>query len=120
MRVTIAAIGRLKAGPERALLDRYLERAGQAGGRLGLSFLLREFPENPAGDAATRKDGEGAALLGVVPPKARLVVLDERGRALDSRAFATLIGDWRDGGTADLVFAIGGADGLGPAVRDRA
>ena len=43
-----------------------------------------------------------------------------RGKNLDSRAFAGRIARWRDDGTAELVFAIGGADGLGPALLGRA
>ena len=120
MKITIAAIGRLKAGPERELFDRFLDRADQAGVRLGLNFQLREYPEHPAGDAATRKEREAAALVSGLPPKAALIALDERGRSLDSRTFAGRIANWRDSGTPELVIAIGGADGLGPALLGRA
>lgn len=120
MKVTIAAVGRLKAGPERALLERYLDRAGQAGARLGLVFTMREYPEHPAGDAATRKDREAAAILGGLPARAALIALDEHGNILDSRRFADRVAAARDSGVTDLVFAIGGADGLGTAVLDRA
>ncbi|KAB2867936.1 MAG: 23S rRNA (pseudouridine(1915)-N(3))-methyltransferase RlmH [Bauldia sp.] len=120
MRITLAAIGRLRAGPERELFDRFLDRADQAGGRLGLAFRLREYPENPAGDAATRKHREAAALIADLPAKSAVVALDEHGKSLDSRAFAGRIANWRDSGTAELVFAIGGPDGLGPALLARA
>ena len=46
--------------------------------------------------------------------------MDERGRDLKSRELADRIGRWRDDGVQDLAFAIGGADGLSQAVRDRA
>ena len=39
-------------------------------------------------------------------------LLDERGKALDSPAFADLIGGFRDAGKRELMIAIGGADGL--------
>ena len=120
MKLTLAAIGRLKAGPERALFDRYIDRADQAGARLNLSFHVREYPESPAGDAATRKDREAAALMAGLPAKCAVVALDEHGRSLDSRGFAARIANWRDSGTPDLVLAIGGADGLAPALLDRA
>ena len=48
------------------------------------------------------------------------MALDERGRDLTSVAFAERLGRWRDDGVRDLAFVIGGADGLAPAVRDRA
>ena len=120
MQMTIAAIGRMKAGAERELAERYLGRVNKAGGRLGLSLAVREFPESRAGSAGTRKDQEAAALLAALPAGAVLVALDETGRNLDSRAFAQQIARWRDDGAADLVFAIGGADGLGSPLLHKA
>jgi 23S rRNA (pseudouridine1915-N3)-methyltransferase len=120
MRVTVAAIGRLKAGPERALAERYVERANASGRKLGLVVAVREFPESRAGDAATRKVQEADALLSAVPPKAVLVMLDETGSSQTSHAFADQLARWRDAGSGDVVFAIGGADGHGEALRTRA
>ncbi len=81
---------------------------------------VREVAESRAGSAAARKDQEAAALLAGLPSGAVLVALDEAGRNLDSRAFAAAVAKWRDDGVAELVFAIGGADGLGPAVLQAA
>lgn len=66
------------------------------------------------------KAREGALLLAAVPAGAPLVALDERGVSLSSLGFAERIAGWRDRGLAELAFAIGGADGLDPAVLDRA
>ncbi len=120
MLITLAAVGRLKAGPERILVDRYLERAGQTGRALGLTVAVRELPESRAGRADERMAQEAAALLALVPEGARLVALDERGETMGSEAFAQRIGGWRDGGQRDVVFAIGGADGHGEVLRQRA
>jgi 23S rRNA (pseudouridine1915-N3)-methyltransferase len=120
MRLTIAAIGRLKAGPERDLADRYADRVTKAGKALGLTLVVREFAESRAATADLRKEQEAGLILGAVPSGAALVALDEKGKSLDSRSFAALIENRRDGGTADLVFAIGGADGLGEAVLGKA
>ncbi len=120
MLITLAAVGRLKAGPERLLVDRYLERAGQTGRALGLSVAVRELPESRAGRAEERMAQEAAALVALMPEGARLIALDERGETMGSEAFATRIGSWRDAGLRDLVFAIGGADGHGEALRQRA
>ena len=46
MRVTILAVGRLKAGPERELYDRYAARVIAAGKAIGLSLALRESSES--------------------------------------------------------------------------
>ena len=60
------------------------------------------------------------ALFGEIKPDAVVVALDETGQALTSAEFAGRIGKWRDGGTKDICFVIGGADGLDKAVLERA
>ena len=120
MKIVIAAIGRLKAGPESELFERYFDLAGKAGRRLGLTFDFREFAESRAGDTATRKHLEAGALAAAAPTGAGLAALDERGKLLDSRAFASDLARRRDDGTEALTFVIGGADGLDPALVARA
>lgn len=120
MKITIAAVGRLKAGPERALFDRYVERAERAGRSLGFTFERREFPESNARQADARKDGEAEALMAGLSTGALVVALDERGRSLDSETFAARLSAWRDAGTRDVAFLIGGADGLAGSALDRA
>ena len=117
MRLTICAVGRLRAGPERSLIDDYLARAGKAGRPLGLGpFAVSEIDDRKGGGKA----GEAALLDRAVPDGARRVAPDERGRVLSSPDFAKTLADWRDGGTRDTVLMIGGADGLDPALRDQA
>jgi len=120
MLITIAAVGKLKAGAERELFDRFFERAGAAGRRLGLTFAVRELAESRAGSAPTRQGEEAAAILAMVAPGNALCALDEGGKSLASRAFADRIAGWRDGGTGGVIFAIGGADGHGKALITRA
>jgi 23S rRNA (pseudouridine1915-N3)-methyltransferase len=120
MLITIAAVGKMKAGPERELCDRYIKRAGAAGRGLGLSFAIREFPESRAGSAAARKEQEAGTVLAAVPPATALVALDEGGKALDSRNFADRIARWRDDGASALAFALGGPDGHGDALLAKA
>lgn len=69
---------------------------------------------------AERKAREGKLLLDALPKGACLIALDERGKALDSAAFAALMARQADSGVADLAFAIGGADGHDEAVTARA
>jgi 23S rRNA (pseudouridine1915-N3)-methyltransferase len=120
VKVTVVAVGRLKAGPERELLDRYRDRASRAGRQLGLTFDSREIPESNARSVDSRKDEEAALILAAVPHGSILIALDERGKPLDSRGFADRLAAWRDAGTKDLAVVIGGADGLGPAVLGKA
>lgn len=116
MLITVAAVGKLKAGPERELFDRFLNRAGGPGKTIGFTFAERELAESRADGAATRKDQESAALIASVAPGAVLVALDEGGTSLDSAGFAARLATWRDGGKPGVVFAVGGPDGHGAAL----
>ena len=118
LRLLVIAIGRLKQGPERDLAERYRERFTDACRKLGLRGLdIHEIPESRARDAATRMAEEGRAIEALIPDKAIVVALDERGKNLDSETFAGHLGRWRDDGAGDAVFIIGGADGLSPELR---
>lgn len=98
MRVTIVAVGRLKAGPETDLVARYVERASAAGRALGLSPLrIVELPESRSRRAEERQRDEAAAILGACEVGA-VVAFDERGDGIPSDAFAARVSSWRDGG----------------------
>jgi len=113
MRLLIAAVGRLKAGPERELLARYVERTNAAGKSLSLSPLdIVEIPESLAKTAAKRKADEAVALAAAIPSGAKLIALDERGKSVASEDFANQIARLRDDGAQNVAFVIGGADGL--------
>jgi 23S rRNA (pseudouridine1915-N3)-methyltransferase len=119
VRVSIAAVGRLKAGPERALVERYLERAARAGPAVGLTgFAVAEVAESRAARAEARCGEEAGALAAAMPRGAEVIVLDETGEPWTSRGLADALGRLRDAGRGDLVVAIGGPDGHGPAMRD--
>ncbi|WP_416407705.1 23S rRNA (pseudouridine(1915)-N(3))-methyltransferase RlmH [Agrobacterium rosae] len=121
MRISIFAVGRLKSGPEKDLASRYLDRFAKTGPAIGLEFSrIIEVAESRASNAETRKREEAAMLEKHLADGAALILLDERGKALDSPGFAELFGNLRDGGKRDLVIAIGGADGLDPQLYDKA
>lgn len=112
MRIAIHAVGRMKAGPEKELADRYFDRFAKAGPAVGLDWAgVSETPESRAGGAVERKREEAARLDKVMADGAALVLLDERGRSLGSEDFAAWLGARRDSGQRDLVIAIGGPDG---------
>jgi 23S rRNA (pseudouridine1915-N3)-methyltransferase len=120
MRVMIAAVGRLKAGPERELAERYLKRASQVGRAVGLSgFEIVEIRESRADNAERRMLEESIAIANVIPDRAVTVLLEERGESLSSAAFAGHLQAWRAEDKPAVAFVIGGADGLAPAIRDK-
>ena len=121
MRLLIAAVGRLKQGPERDLFRHYLERIEMAGSKLGLApVTVIEVPESRGPTAAARTAAEAMVMLGKVPSSHKLICLDREGDQLGSAEFAGAIGKYRDSGTPGLAFLVGGAEGLAPEVLARA
>ena len=121
MRMTLFAVGRLKAGHEAEIAGRYLDRLSKAGPSVGLEFVRTiEVQESRAQTAELRKRDEARDLEKTIPAGAALIVLDERGKDMDSTQFAGLLARLRDEGRRDTVLAIGGADGFDETVRGRA
>lgn len=113
MRLVIAAVGRLKAGPERELVARYVERAGQLGRSLGLDAPeIIELEESRARRPEDRKRDEAERLRAALDARFSICALDERGTTVSSEAFAADVRRRRDDGAAGLAFVIGGADGF--------
>jgi 23S rRNA (pseudouridine1915-N3)-methyltransferase len=122
VRLVLAAVGRLKAGPERELASRYRDRAAQLGRGLGFPTCASlEIPESRARRAEDRCAEEARALLGLPPPGSALLAYDERGRAdIGSPALADRLAAWRDAARPALVVVIGGPDGLDASIRTKA
>jgi len=121
MRILIAAVGRLKQGPERELAASYRKRAEAAGRPLGLrDFEIIEIREGRAQDAERRRVEESIAIANVIPDRAIVAVLDQRGENIDSPELAGLLHEWRAEDRTAVTFIIGGADGLAPSLFERA
>ena len=113
MRVQICAVGRLRAGPERDLIEDYLRRFDKAGRGLGLGPAeVTEVEDRKAGGAR-----EAELLAKSMPEGAWRVALDERGKTLTSPQFADMLAQARDQGHGSTAFVIGGADGIAPDLR---
>tara|TARA_B100001094_G_C18050633_1_gene729816 strand:+ start:499 stop:963 length:465 start_codon:yes stop_codon:yes gene_type:complete len=115
MRFVIVAVGRAKAGPEMALFQLYQARV-----RAPFSLQLIEVEEKRALQGDQLRKREASLLQGCVTDGAIVVALDEREKSLSSINFACKIREWRDEGIRDLVFIIGGADGLDESIRKQA
>jgi 23S rRNA (pseudouridine1915-N3)-methyltransferase len=121
MRLVIAAVGRLKQGPERELAAWYCKRVEAAGRPLGLRDIeIVEIRESRAADIDRRRVEESIALANVIPDGAIVVVLDQRGESLDSPALAGLLRQWRAEDRVAVCFLVGGADGLASSLIERA
>ena len=121
MHIHLIAVGKLKKGPERELVSRYLSRAARTGRQSGLSgFDTREIPEARHSSPEVRKNREAQAIRAACPADAPLIVLDETGKGLASRQLADQVARLNDSGTRNLCFIIGGPDGLAPELRQQA
>ena len=117
MRLHIVAVGRMKAGPEKALCDDYIACFVKQGRGLGFSALhVVEVDDRKGGG----KEVQGDLILKAIPKNAALVCLDERGKALSSVEFGHQLSEFQDQGISDLAFVIGGADGISKDVLSRA
>lgn len=120
MKLLIGAVGKMRGAPESALVKDYIERAAAMGRAIGISgvdLIERAAPKSLSGAALVKREGE--LLLAGVPDRAEIVVLDERGENISSKKFAVYLDRLRLNG-ADAAFLIGGADGHGKAVKERA
>lgn len=113
MKLMLGAVGKASRGPELDLFTQYQKR-------IQPNLVLKEVEEKKVLSSAERKSREADLLLGIVPSGAKIVALDERGKLMSSVEFANILGRWRDDSVGDVVFLIGGADGHGERVRERA
>jgi 23S rRNA (pseudouridine1915-N3)-methyltransferase len=121
MRLLLIGVGRLKAGPERELFDRYFKRLGDLARASGFSGAdCHEIEEGRARRPEDRQAEEARVIVAALPKGGRLIALDERGTALSSVQWAGEIGKARDDGAPAYAVVIGGPDGLDPALRDKA
>ncbi|WP_417473025.1 23S rRNA (pseudouridine(1915)-N(3))-methyltransferase RlmH [Leisingera sp.] len=117
MRLHICAVGRLRAGPEKSLIEDYLTRFDRTGRALGLGpARVVEVEDKKNGGMAA----EAALLRKTLPRGAVICTLDERGKVISSPDFADRLAGWRDSGRQDLALIIGGADGIDPGLRAEA
>jgi 23S rRNA (pseudouridine1915-N3)-methyltransferase len=103
----------LRPGPLASLAALYADR-------LFPPAMIVELEVRQRLPAAALKAREAELILAALPARSLLVALDPRGEMWSSRAFADHLSHWRDSGASDLAFAIGGAEGLGAAILDRA
>lgn len=100
MLLHIVARGKIGRSPEAELVERYLKR-------IPWPTRLSELPER-------------GGKMPELNASSMIVVLDERGTALSSRALAALLENWRDSGKREVRFLIGAADGHDEEQRRRA
>jgi 23S rRNA (pseudouridine1915-N3)-methyltransferase len=115
MRLCILAVGHGRGTAEGTLSTEFLGRAAKMGRNMGFASVNAEdVAVSKLRDSKGRMADEAQRLAARVPEGAHLVYLDAKGRGMTSEDFAEMLAALRDAGTRDLVFVIGGPDGLAP------
>lgn len=112
MRFDLLCVSKRPASWVTSATDEYLKRLTGK-----IDFKCRELA--PAANVTTpdqQRSKEGNAILKALPASSILVALDERGEQWTTTELAHQIKTWQLA-ARDVVFVIGGAEGLSPAVR---
>lgn len=117
MKLLMVAVGhRMPAWVDAAVAD-YAKRMGR---EAPLELVeIRAAAREGGVTAARAMAQEAKGIRAALPRKARMVVLDERGADVTTRALAQRLEKWMGEG-GDVAFLIGGADGLAPELKDDA
>ncbi len=113
MKITIAAVGKLKNSALNEIYTSYIKR-------IPWQVELKELESKKSHIGAQLKAEEACLLLGAIPKNSKIIALDEQGKSISSQELANLIAGWQNEGSSSVAFIIGGADGLAPEVRKQA
>jgi 23S rRNA (pseudouridine1915-N3)-methyltransferase len=116
MRVTILSVGHKMPA---WIQDGFHEYVRRMPPEIRVEMVELKPEERGAGKSAEKaKEIEGERLIAAVPSGATLLALDEKGRSVTTQGLSVMLSEWmRD--AVHPVFAIGGADGLSAAVKER-
>jgi 23S rRNA (pseudouridine1915-N3)-methyltransferase len=116
MKLVIVAVGQRMPDWAQTAYDDYAKRFPPE-----LRVELKTVKTEPRGSKTTETllAAERERIQAVLPRGCRVVVLDERGTALTTKALAQQLEQWQLGGD-DVALVIGGPDGLDPAFRAEA
>ena len=114
MRVRLIWTGKTRDARLRALIDEYLKR---------LSHFARsevtELRESPAPGTKAGIDKDSKRISGRLPSGAATVLLDPNGIQLSSEELAEQIKRWENSGTKEVVFIVGGPNGVSPELSSQ-
>ncbi len=116
MRLWIVAVGQRVPDWAQTAYDDYAKRFPHE-----IKVELKAVKTEPRGSKTleTLYAAERERIEAAIPRGARIVVLDERGTSLSTKALAERLQGWQLGG-GDVALVIGGPDGIDPAFRQSA
>ena len=116
MRIAVVCVGKPRDASLGAAIREYEARAARY-----WPLVIHEVREEPARSATADlvREREGARIVAQLPNTGTVAACDELGTAMTSAEFASWLQREREG-ARDVALVIGGAYGLGTAVRARA
>lgn len=116
MKLVVVAVGQRMPDWAQTACDDYVKRFPP-----DCRLEVRTVKTEPRGSRSleTLYAAERARIEGALPKHARVVVLDERGTAMTTKALAQRLTEWQRGGD-DVALVIGGPDGLDPTFKAQA
>jgi len=112
MRFRFIWIGKTKDEHWKALQDDYLKRLSK--------FVKTEIAELKDAVGPDQVTKEGERILDNLNQNSFVVLLDVKGRSCSSPELAGELEKWQNRGLKEVSFVIGGANGISPAVAQRA
>jgi len=117
MKIHLCVVGKLRNGPEKNLIDDYLNRFEKIGRSYGLGSLsVVEVEDKKNGGMSN----EAILLQRIIPKGAVIIALDERGEVVSSPNFSEKLIAYVNNNVSDLAIVIGGADGIDSKLREKA
>lgn len=125
MRITFLAVGQIRGSKEAALFDDYSQRIQVGGRAIGIThFEATEIKTRKGLSGEARANEDRAQITNAIQAMRResgaltLILLDERGKTIDSREFSGKVNHWME--TGNICFVLGGADGFDDSIRSQA
>ena len=118
MQLLIIAVGNKMPTWVRSGFDEYAQRMSS-----DWPIVLKEIRPEPrvsGKNASTLMRLESQRITAAIPPRSRLIALDERGKDLNTEDFTKRLINWRDEAYSCATFLIGGADGLDKILKESA
>lgn len=115
MKLRLVWVGKTQEAWVKAGIEEYAGRVKRY-----TPFEISEVKDEKGGLPEQMRQRESERIEKLLSKNGRLILLDELGEQFTSPAFAKLIGTYRDNGTPELTFAIGGAYGFSDTLRSSA
>ena len=114
MRLRVIWTGKTRDANLKALIDGYLQRLSHFA-----KCEISEFRESPASQKQTGIDKDSRRISDGLRQGSLTVLLDPEGREWTSEQFADELTHWRDNGTKEVTFIIGGPNGVSEELSKR-